>query len=283
MNNIIKQFNAMSKELLLKQQKIETQEKTIKEQEQIINEVKMMLFQSTSRSVLDKLEVERLEKYLNALGKEQNNSSDIVQSYLRNENPSSNLIEMDKFMENPFGFYTSYISIALRERESIITQDLVKHYQMIISNLEKQIRIKDKEIKGSMDMNSYYAVQINELSSHIEMQRQKIEDLIKDREYDKNRYEKQISDMNNNFMKDKLDQKKENTVAFDVLLNEIKVREKIQKLLLNNVKTLKDDIIALKQILMVPKLQYKYIEQMKFESIKSQNQEIIDKEITKIA
>ena len=32
---------------------------------------------------------------------------------------------------------------------------------------------------------------------------------------------------------------------------------------------------------MVPKLQYKYIEQMKFESIKSQNQEIIDKEITK--
>ena len=98
---------------------------------------------------------------------------------------------------------------------------------MIISNLEKQIRIKDKEIKCSMDMNSYYSVQINEISSHIEMQRQKIEDLIKDREYKKNSYEKQISDMKNNFMKDKLDQKKENTVAFDVLLNEIKVREKI--------------------------------------------------------
>ena len=61
-----------------------------------------MLFQSTSRSVLDKLEVERLDKYLNALGKEQNNSSDIIRSYLRNENSSINLIEMDKFIENPF-------------------------------------------------------------------------------------------------------------------------------------------------------------------------------------
>ena len=34
---------------------------------------------------------------------------------------------------------------------------------------------------------------------------------------------------------------------------------------------------------MAPKLQYKLIEQMKFESIKYQNQEIIDKEIAKIA
>ena len=283
MNLIIKQFNAMSQELFVRQQKIERQEKTIKEQEKIINETRMLLFQSTSRQILDKLDIERLEKYLNSNGKDQNNSSDIIQSFMKSENPSSELIEKDKFMENPFGFYTSYISIALRERESILTQDLVRYYQTIISNLEKQIRIKDKEIKGSMDMNSYYAIQINDLSSHIEMQRQKIEDLTRDKEYDKNRYEKQIGDMNTNFMKDKIEQKKENKVYFDILLNEIKVREKIQKLLLKNNSSLKDDIIALKQILMVPKLQYKYIEKMKFESIKSQNEKIINKEINKIA
>lgn len=283
MNLIIKQFNAMSQELFVRQQKIERQEKTIKEQEKIINETRMLLFQSTSRQILDKLDIERLEKYLNSNGKDQNNSSDLIQSFMKSENPSSELIEKDKFMENPFGFYTSYISIALRERESILTQDLVRYYQTIISNLEKQIRIKDKEIKGSMDMNSYYAIQINDLSSHIEMQRQKIEDLTRDKEYDKNRYEKQIGDMNTNFMKDKIEQKKENKVYFDILLNEIKVREKIQKLLLKNNSSLKDDIIALKQILMVPKLQYKYIEKMKFESIKSQNEKIMNKEINKIA
>lgn len=283
MNQIIKQFNAMSQELFVKQQKIEKQEKTIQEQEKIINETRMLLFQSTSRQVLDKLDIEKLQNYLNSENKDQASSDSLIQDFLKSENPSANLIEKDKLMENPFGFYTSYISIALRERESILTQDLVQYYKTIISNLEKQIRIKEKEIKGSMDMNSYYAVQINDLSNHIEQQKQQIETLTRDKEYDKNRYEKQISDMNTNFMKEKLEQKRENKIYFDVLLNEIKVREKIQKKLLNNNSSLKDDIIALKQILMVPKLQYKYIEKMKFESIKSQNEKIVNNEINKIA
>ena len=66
--------------------------------------------------------------------------------------------------------FIQLISIAFREIESIITQDLVRHYQ-IISILEKQIRIKDKyqRINIYIYMNSYYVTQLNELLIHIEM------------------------------------------------------------------------------------------------------------------
>ena len=63
-NSIIKQFNEISKELLLKQQKITIQEKMIIKQEKVIIDVKMMLFQSTTSQALDKLEVESLRNIL---------------------------------------------------------------------------------------------------------------------------------------------------------------------------------------------------------------------------
>ena len=203
--------------------------------------------------------------------------------FLKSEKPATELLEKEKFMENPFGFYTSYISIAMRERESIIINDLVKHYKAMITELEMRVKIQEKELSGSLEMNKYYAIQINDLANHIEKQKQQIEDLKKDKEYDKNRYEKQINDMNLNFMKEQFSQKKETAVGIELLLNEINIRERIQNILLENEKRYKDDIIAMKQILMVPKLQYKYIEDMKFEALKSDNEKIMNKEINKIA
>lgn len=285
MNNIIKQFNQMNKDLINKQEKIDGQEITIKEQEKTINEIRMMLFQSTSRQVLDKIELDKLDRFLNSniLSKEQIDVNDTVKMFLKSEKPASELIEKEKFMENPFGFYTSYMSIAMSERESIITNDLVRRYKAMITELELRVRIKEKELSGSLEMNSYYAVQINDLADHIDKQKQQIIDLKKDIEYNKNRYEKQINDMNLNFLKEQLEKKKENAVALDLLLREIDVRERIQNILIENERKFKDEIIAMKHILMVPKLQYKYIENMNFETLKSENERIVNNEINKIA
>lgn len=142
--------------------------------------------------------------------------------------------------------------------------------------------MKDREINSSVELNKYNVLQINEMADVINQLKEQISDLEKDREYDKNRYEKVIKDMNKDFMMEKVEQKKANNEGTKLLISEIKIREQIQFLLLGKKHHLENEIRELKKILMIPKLQYKYIENMKLESLKSQNEKIAKEEIEKI-
>lgn len=257
----------------------------LKVQEKTIEEMKIMLYQSVAKEYLKKDKIQKFEEWLAGgvnLSREEEDVIYMVSKYLKQERTADELIEKEQFMENPFGFYSSYLAISLRERESIITDDLVKYYQAQIKELESRNTIKDREIHSSSELNRYYLAQVNEMSDIIKSLQNQISELEKDKEYDKNRYEKVIRDMNEEFMREKLDNKKNNEQSYDLLFNELKIREQIQLLLLDRQRVLKDEIKALKQILMVPKLQYKYIENMKLNALKEQNQKIVKNEIGKI-
>jgi hypothetical protein len=224
-----------------------------------------------------------MEKWLNSnLSKEQNDINDLIRMFVKKEKPSDELIHQEPFLNNPFGFYSSYISLSLRDRESIIGQELQTYYRSIIEELKYRLNIKDKEMKASSDMNNYYTKQLNTMASVIDDLKQQVDDLKKDLGYEKHRYEKTISDMNKDFMTQKVQQSKNNKEEIGLLLSEIKIREQIQLLLCDREINLKEEIAALKQILMVPKLQYKYIENMKLDELKEENKKIVKRELKKM-
>lgn len=173
--------------------------------------------------------------------------------------------------------------MSLRDREAVVAEDLITYYKAMIDELEHRLKIRDKEIKASSEMNNYYAVQLNTMATRIDNLNQQIDELNKDKEYDKNRYEKMISDMNKDFMKQRMEQQNQTTEGLNLLFAELRVREQIQFVMLNNERQLKEEIMALKQILMVPKLQYKYIENMKLDALKRENERIVKSEIDRIA
>ena len=162
-------------------------------------------------------------------------------------------------------------------------EDLTIQYKAMINELNERLKIRDKEVKSSSEMNNYYVVQLNEMSTRIENLTQQLDELKKDKEYDKNRYEKMISDMNKDFMQQRMEQQNQKDGELKLLFAELKVREQIQFVMLNNERKLKEEIMALKQILMVPKLQYKYIENLKLDALKRENERIMKSEIDKIA
>lgn len=173
--------------------------------------------------------------------------------------------------------------MSLRDREAVVAEDLITYYRAMIDELEHRLKIRDKEIKASSEMNNYYAVQLNTMATRIDNLNQQIDELNKDKEYDKNRYEKMIGDMNKDFMKQRMEQQNQTTEGLNLLFAELRVREQIQFVMLNNERQLKEEIMALKQILMVPKLQYKYIENMKLDALKRENERIVKSEIDRIA
>ena len=286
MSEVIKQYNTMSDSLFKIQKELDLKHSLLKTQETTLNELKIMLFQSISKQALKRDQIEKFDKWLEGypnMPRVQEDIIDMVKRYLAQEKPQDALIEKEPFMDNSFSFHGSYIALSLRERESIITDDLVKYYKAQIAELKTRCSHKDMEIHSSTELNNYYVVQMNEMSEKISELRNTISELQKDNEYNTDRYEKQIKDINEEFMRKKLDSQKSQNQSNDVLLNEIQIREQIQLLLLDKQRKLEDEIKALKQILLVPKLQYKYLENVKLDSLKKQNDKIMKTEISKIA
>ena len=152
----------------------------LKVQEKTIEEMKIMLYQSVAKEYLKKDKIQKFEEWLAGgvnLSREEEDVIYMVSKYLKQERTADELIEKEQFMENPFGFYSSYLAISLRERESIITDDLVKYYQAQIKELESRNTIKDREIHSSSELNRYYLAQVNEMSDIIKSLQNQISEL----------------------------------------------------------------------------------------------------------
>jgi len=283
MTNIIKQYDRMSQDLYTKEQEIIRKDKMMLDQEQIIKDLRLCLFQSTTRQALDKDKLMKMDKWL--AQKSTSDQADInqtIKQFMKKEKPAEDLVDQECFMRNPFDFYSSYINISLRERESVIGQDLQTYYRSIIEEMKHRMAIKDMEIKATSEMNFYYVNQLGSMSDLCNNLKQEIEDLKKDMEYEKNRHEKTVNDITKEFTSQKVQKSKDNKEAFNLLLSELQVREQIQFALMATNNGLKDEVAALKQILMVPMLQHKYIEKRKFEEIMVESERIKKKEIDKI-
>ena len=66
MINIIKQFNGISKDLFNKEQTILKSSKMMREQEILINDLRLCLFQSVSKQALEKSELEKMDRWLDS-------------------------------------------------------------------------------------------------------------------------------------------------------------------------------------------------------------------------
>lgn len=283
MTNIVKQYDQMSRDLYYKQKEIEMKDKMLRTQEKTIIDLRLSLFQSVTRQSMNKDEIEKFEKYLNSnLSKDQNDINQMIKVFMKRENPLEEIVSSEPFMKNPFSFYSSYISLSLRDREAVVREDLLKYYLAQIEELKHRIKIKDKEIKASTEMNNYYVVQLNTMANLVDNLRTEVSELNKDIEYDKNRYEKLISDMNKDFMQEKMQSKKSADEGNSLLFAELHVREHIQLMLLKREQSLKDEIKTLKQILSVPRLHYKFIEQKNLDDLKAQHDKILERELKKI-
>lgn len=283
MTNIVRKFNEISSTLYERDQAILKKDRMLKDQEKEIIDLRLSLFQSVSQQALESDKVDKMYKYLNKnLTAKENDINDTIKLFLKKEKPIEEIIDCEPFMKNPFNFYSSYISLSLRDKEAVVRGDLVRYYNAIIDELKNRVNIREKEYKASSEMNSYYMIQLNQMSDLLDERNLTIENLLKDLEYDKNRYEKVITDMNTEFHHQKINDKKENLTGINLLFTEIQVREKIQQKMFQQENELKEEILALKQILMVPRLHYKYLENKKLEDIKKEREVIVKTEIGKI-
>lgn len=284
MTNIVRKFNDISSTLYERDQAILKKDKMLKDQEKEIIDLRLSLFQSVTQQAFEADKADKMYKYLNKnLTAKENDINDTIKLFLKKEKPIDELISCEPFMANPFNYYNSYISLSLRDKEAVVRGDLVRYYNAIIDELKNRVNIREKEYRASSEMNNYYMVQLNQMSDLLDERNLTIENLQKDLEYDKNRYEKVITDMNTEFHYQKVNDKKENLTGLHLLFTEIQVREKIQQKMLQQENELKEEIQALKQILMVPRLHYKYLENKKLEDIKKEKDLIIKTEVKKIA
>lgn len=172
----------------------------LKTQEKTINELRLQLFQAVSQQALKVEEVEKMEKWLNSdLSQDQNDINDTIKMFLKIEKASDELLDKEPFLTNPFSFHSSYITLSLRNRESIISDELVTHYKAVISELQTRLKIKDKEIKSSTEMNTYYKVQVGELNTKIDSLAETITQLKTENTDTKDRYDRMIKIMKDDF------------------------------------------------------------------------------------
>ncbi|CAI2386912.1 unnamed protein product [Moneuplotes crassus] len=281
MTNIIKQFNQMGKDLYDREQRVIMRDTMVADQEKTIQDLKICLFQSCRQQQLEKEELDKLMRYLNAeLPDRENNIRDLIKGFMNMDKSIDTLIEKEAYMQNPFGFYTSYIYTSLSDRRSILRGDVMNYYQSCIDELKRRVQFKEKEVEHSIEMNNDYMIQINQMSDKCEELKSIIGDLKKDLEHNKNRYEKTINDMATDFEKKKIQLKKESDSGIQVLMTELKIREIIQFEMQKTETELKDEIVSLKKILMVPRLHYKYMEKMNLDEWKKEYEKIlnVDKE-----
>ena len=240
-----------------------------KEQEQIINNLRLCLYQSCTKQALEKEQIDQMDEYLNSgINFKNDEIKNLIKSFMKLEKPAKELVKSDQFLQNPFSFYSSYINLNLKDKETIIKGDLIKYYQSTIKELQKRLFTQENEIKVASNISKIYIVQMKEMSEKIDELKDKITDLEKELSYNKNRYEKKISDMITDFQFKKLENKNNHALGIKLLMEELKVRENIQFMMQKNDNQLKDEMSTLKNILMVPRLHYKYMENKKLEDWK---------------
>jgi hypothetical protein len=283
MSNIIRQFNEMSKALSEHDHETKKKDKMLKDQEKDIVDLRLSLFQSVTQQALDSQQLEKMQKYIYGnLSKAENDINGTIKEFLKKEKPIEDLLDNEPFLKNPFSFHSSYICLSLKDKEAVLKDDLVKYYIATIDELKSRLGIREKESKASSEMNTYFNTQLSQLTTALNERNQTIDNLQKDAEYDRKRHEKVIKDINKEFHKQKVQDTKDNSTGIRLIISEIQVREKIQQKMLSLEFSLKEEIHALKQILMVPRLHYKYLENKKLENIKMDREVIVKTEVKKI-
>ncbi|CAI2386852.1 unnamed protein product [Moneuplotes crassus] len=282
MINLIKQFNQMGKDLYDREQKIVLRDKMICDQEHTINDLKVCLFQACRQQEIQKQELEKLQKYLNnELPDKENTVRELIRNFMNIEKDVDTLVEKEPYLQNPFGFFTSFINVSLQDRQSILKGDVINYYQACIDELKRRLQLKEKEVEASIEMNNHYVIQMNQMEDRCKNCMKTIENLKTDLDFTKQRHEKTVVEIATDFEKKKIQHKKDSHNGIQILMNELKVREVVQLQMQQREAHLKEEIRSLKKILMVPRLQFKYMEKMNLDQWKNEYDKMLDKNLEK--
>lgn len=129
-------------------------------------------------------------------------------------------------------------------------------------------------------MNKFYANQLVELETEMCTYKDQVTAATQKLETQKATHQKKVDDMLKVFYHQKDVLRDDLGEWKSIVQEELRVREKVQEILIEREKKYKEEISTLKQIILIPRTHFKNLEKMKYEDLVKQKDKILNKTVS---
>ena len=256
--NMLKQFYALKDENAAFRKQIEQQREVLGLQERHIGELRSVWEQHALKEKEDHDTIARLKEYK------------LYDPTLRKfefrveKNPFA---RAEKFLENPLHFYDSYLNLSETVRDQVAERKLVHFYKEQMLQMQDTVEQLEAQLQTAHMLGQLHTE--HELSSeqNVAQYRQQSEDAMRLKDREVERVERQLQEQHVDFVTEKKEMQERFEKYKLITQREIEVNEQIRARQQQDIATLQEELLQLRNIIRQPRLHYKLMETLGYEQL----------------
>ncbi len=191
----------------------------------------------------------------------------VVRSGGKYEESDQVKLEVPKVLHRAFNFYGAYVSLNQKERDKYAREQMLTYYRDCVCELEDKNRVLEQSIDILKDLNMKYSNELTGLRDRVAIADSLNQKLTQENRETLKKFEEAERNLKDAAAYERKHLEEELGIEKQMLRDELRVNEALNKQQANQVEKLKEELREVKQIIKVPRLHFKYLEKLEYEGL----------------
>lgn len=174
------------------------------------------------------------------------------------------------FHERPLYFYGSFVSLTSGEKRDFAESEVVNYFKCVISDQNETIEQQNAEIDFLKDLSIEYRTAKEKLERELADSKYELHELKEKIKANSAESIKKIEMLNNNNAKKLMEVVKQREQEKQVFDKELEISELLRTKYHDEHKKMLNEVKDVKQIIQIPRLHYKYLDNLDYQSLRDQ-------------